>query len=170
MSGPSTCCDNGTDVRQEEIIHIGLGGVSNNFMRENIDSFPASRETFYNVYGPQFNTAELDVMSVFENIFDIALAQLIVDKTNGYAQQEISKSIKPLTFHSRIQKWEDVTVDEMYVVLALFMLIGIVQKPTLRSYYAKNRLLFTPYFPETLPLERLELIIRFMHFADGGTR
>jgi hypothetical protein len=56
----------------------------------------------------------------------------------------------------------------MYVVLALFMLIGIVQKPTLRSYYAKNRLQFTPYFPETLLLERLELIIKFMHFVDNS--
>jgi hypothetical protein len=59
-------------------------------------------------------------------------------------------------------------VDEMYVVLALFMLIDIVQKPTLRSYYAKNSLLFTSYFPKTLPLERFELIIRFMHFADNS--
>jgi hypothetical protein len=70
---------------------------------ENIDSFPASRETFYNVHCPQFDTAELDVMSVFENIFDIAHVQLIVDETNKYAQQEILKSIKPLTFRSRIQ-------------------------------------------------------------------
>jgi hypothetical protein len=29
--------DNGTDRRQEEIIHVGLGGVSNNFVWENID-------------------------------------------------------------------------------------------------------------------------------------
>jgi hypothetical protein len=99
-------------------------------------------------------------------LFDIALVQLIVDETNKYAQQEILKSIQPLTFPSRIRMWEDVTVDEMYVVLALFMLIRIVQKPTLRSYYAKNHLLFTPYFPETLLLQRLELIIRYMHFAD----
>jgi hypothetical protein len=84
---------------------------------KNIDSFPASRETFCNVYGPQFDTAELDVVNVFENIFDIALVQLIVDETNKCAQQEISKSIKPLTFCSRIWMWEDVTVDKMYVVL-----------------------------------------------------
>jgi hypothetical protein len=103
---------------------------------------------------------------VFENIFDIALVQLIVDETK-YAQQEISKSIKLLTFRSRIWKWEDVTVDEMYVVLALFMLIGTMQKPTLQSYYANNPPLFTPFFPETLPLERLELTIRFMHFAEN---
>jgi hypothetical protein len=59
-------------------------------------------------------------------------------------------------------------VDEMYVVLALIMLTGIVQKPTLRLYYAKNRLLFTPFFSETLPLERLEAILRYMHFSDNS--
>jgi hypothetical protein len=48
------------------------------------------------------------------------------------------------------------------------MLTGIVQKPTLRSYYTKNRLLFTPFFPETLPLERLEALTRFMHFSDNS--
>jgi hypothetical protein len=51
---------------------------------ENIDSFPASQETFCNVYGPQFDTAELDVVSAFENIFDISLEQLIVDETNRW--------------------------------------------------------------------------------------
>jgi hypothetical protein len=102
ISGPSICHDNGTDVRQEEIIHVGLAGVSKNCVWENIDSFPTSREIFCNVHGTQFDTAELDVLSVFENIFDIALVQLIVDKTNKYARQEISKSIKSLTFRSRI--------------------------------------------------------------------
>jgi hypothetical protein len=132
MSGPSACRDNGTDERQEEILHVVLGGCPVSVW-ENIDSFLTSQETFCNVYGPQFDTAELDVVSAFENIFYIALVQLIVDETNKYVQQEISKSIRPLTFRSRIRKWEDVTVDEMYMGLALFMLIGIIQKPTLRS-------------------------------------
>jgi hypothetical protein len=45
----------------------------------------------------------------------------------------------------------------MCAVLALFMLVGLLQKPTQMSYYSKNHLLFTPFFSETLPLERLEL-------------
>jgi hypothetical protein len=57
-----------------------------------MDSFPTSPETFCNVYGPQFNTTDLNVVSAFENIFYIPLVQLIVDETNRYAQQEISKS------------------------------------------------------------------------------
>jgi hypothetical protein len=34
--------DNGSDERQEEIVHVGLGGVSSKLVWENIDSFPAS--------------------------------------------------------------------------------------------------------------------------------
>jgi hypothetical protein len=52
---------------------------------------------------------------VFENIFDIAPLQLIVDETNEFAQQEILKGIRPLTFRFRIRMWEDVTLDEMYM-------------------------------------------------------
>jgi hypothetical protein len=41
--------DNGSDERREEIVRVGLGGVSSKFVWENVDSFPASRETFCNV-------------------------------------------------------------------------------------------------------------------------
>jgi hypothetical protein len=51
----------------------------------------------------------------------------------------------------------------MYVVLALLMLMGKVQKPTQRTGYCL--LLF---FSETLPLERLEVIMKCMHFSDSS--
>ncbi|XP_023725727.1 piggyBac transposable element-derived protein 4 [Cryptotermes secundus] len=166
---PQTISDSERDSDPEDIMaQDGLEEVSRRFVWEDIDSFHASRESFCGVCGPQFDTAELDVVSVFESIFDISLVQLIVDETNKYAQQKISKIARPLTFRSRIRKWEDVTLDEMYVVLALIMLTGIDQRPTLRSYYSKNRLLFTPFFAETLPLERLEVIMRFLHFSDNS--
>jgi hypothetical protein len=132
--------DNCSD-EEEENVNVGLGGESNKFVWQNIDSFPDSRETLCDVNVPQFDTAELDITSALENIM-----QLIVDKTNRYAQQEISKSINPFTFHSRIRQWEDVIVDEMHVALALCTLMGIVQKPTFTPYYSKNWLLFTPVF------------------------
>jgi hypothetical protein len=63
------------------------------------------------------------------------------------------KKFWSFTFCSIIRTWENVTVEEMYVVLAMFILMGIVQKPTHRSYYSNNCLLFIPFF-----LERQELI------------
>jgi hypothetical protein len=70
----------------------------------------------------------------------------IANETNKYEQQEILKTSGPLTFCSRIRKWENVIVDEVYVVVAMFMLMGIVRKPTLRSCYSKNCLLFTVFW------------------------
>jgi hypothetical protein len=48
--------------------------------------------------------------------------------------------------------------------------MGIVQKSTLRSYYSKNWLLLATFFSETLPLERLEVIIKSMHFNDNSKK
>jgi hypothetical protein len=57
-------------------------------------------------------------------------------------------------------------LDEIYAVLPLFMLMGILQKPTQRSTYSNNCLLYTLSFPETLSLEGLELT-RSLHFSNN---
>jgi hypothetical protein len=77
IAGPSTRCDTGTDERQEEVVHIDLGGCPLILCGK---IFPASRETFCNVYCPQFDTTKLDVVSALENIFDIPLVQLILEQ------------------------------------------------------------------------------------------
>jgi hypothetical protein len=46
MAGPSKSRDNGTDVREEEIVHVGLGGVSSKFVWENINSFQLHEKHF----------------------------------------------------------------------------------------------------------------------------
>jgi hypothetical protein len=141
--------------------------VSITFLWRDIATFSSSREKFCDVCGPQFDiSSDMGIVDVFEKLVDLSLVQHIVEDTNKYAQQQMAKRAAPFTFCSRIRKWKGVTVDEMHVVLALFMLMEIVQKPTQRSYYSKNCLLFTSFLPKTLSLERLELIIRFLHFNN----
>jgi len=41
---------------------------------------------------------------------------------------------------SRVNEWQPVTAEEIFVVLALFMLTGIVQRPSLRLYLSQNQL------------------------------
>jgi hypothetical protein len=36
--------------------------------------------------------------------------------------------------------------DEIYVILALFILMVIIQKPSLRMYFSDNQLVVTPIF------------------------
>jgi len=65
--------------------------------------------------------------------------------------------------------WKPVTnKDEMYVVLALFMLMGIIQKPTLRSYFSKNFILATPIFGSVISMDRFESIRNVMHFNNNN--
>jgi hypothetical protein len=92
-------------TNKKENLNTGLGMVSDNFVWQNIGLFPTSQETFCDVYGPHFDSAELNVVSAFENIFYIMLVQLIVDETNN-VQQEVLKSVDHFSFHSMIRKWE----------------------------------------------------------------
>jgi len=62
--------------------------------------------------------------------------------------------------------WKPVTKYEMYVVLALFMLMGIIQKPTPRSYFSKNYILATPIFGSIISVDQFESICNFMHFNN----
>jgi hypothetical protein len=55
--------------------------VSDKFVWQNIYSFITSQETFCDVYGPQFDTGEVDVMNAFENIFDMAVVHPVLDET-----------------------------------------------------------------------------------------
>ena len=98
--------------------------------------------------------------------FDDELVELTVRETNTYAAQKIqARSFIPL--RSRMRDWKPVTKDEMYVVLALYMLMGIIQKPTLRSYFSKNYILATPIFGSIISMDRFESICSFMHFNNN---
>jgi hypothetical protein len=55
--------------------------------------------------------------------------------------------------------------DEIYVVLALFMLLGIM--PKLRSYFSTNFILATPIFGSVISMDQLDSICNVMHFSNN---
>jgi hypothetical protein len=71
------------------------------------------------------------------------------------------------SFRSLVRQWRPVTEGEIYVVLGLYMLMGIIQKPTLRSYFSQKWLLSTPRCGDVISRDRLDLITKFLHFADN---
>jgi len=69
---------------------------------------------------------KLTVLKLLKIFFDEELVELIVCETSTYAAQKIqARSFIPLRY--RMRDWKPVNKDEMYVVLALFMLMGIIQ-------------------------------------------
>jgi hypothetical protein len=110
----------------------------------------------------------VSVLDTFLLFFDEEVIAVIVAETNKYAEQYIQKcTLKP---RSRVRKWEPVRGEEIYVALGLMKLMGIVQKPTIKSYFSKDPFLETPIFYQTMTQDRFELTTKFLHFTDNSTR
>ena len=56
---------------------------------------------------------EADVMSYFDHYIPPELTEIVVDQTNLYAQQQITKMPRPITKHARSEEWKPVTIMEM---------------------------------------------------------
>jgi hypothetical protein len=55
---------------------------------------------------------------------------------------------------SVVHAWKPTTAEEVYILLGLFMLVGIIHKPSLRSYLGTKRMLATPGFGGIITRER----------------
>jgi hypothetical protein len=56
---------------------------------------------------------EADVRSYFDHYIPPEFIEIVVDQTNLYAQQQITKMPRPFTKHARSEEWKPVTVIEM---------------------------------------------------------
>lgn len=78
-----------------------------------------------------------DTYAVFRIFLDQILTQLIVGETNRYAS-EMSSQTKTV--------WKDVGIDEVMCYLAIVLMMGVVKKPSVKSYWSTEALFSTPYF------------------------
>jgi hypothetical protein len=109
---------------------------------------------------PQKNVES--VLFFGKHIYDHTVAE-----TNRYAAYYTQSTVlKP---RSHMRSWQPVTSDEIYVVLRLMMLMGIVQKSALKSYFSRDAVLETPIFPQTIIHHRFELTMKFLHSVDNNT-
>jgi uncharacterized membrane protein len=47
-------------------------------------------------------------------------------------------------------QWQTVTADEIYRTLAIIMLMGVVQKPTMKNYFSRDPVIETPVFSQAM--------------------
>jgi hypothetical protein len=64
--------------------------------------------------------------------------------------------------------WTPVTLDELWIFLGLYFLMGIIRKPSMKDYWSTSPLLTTPVFPTAMSRNRFEAILRSLHFADNS--
>jgi hypothetical protein len=132
-----------------------------------MSNYVGRREQFIGNSGPQNEAKNVtEGVDVFKMFFTQEVIEIIIHKTNTYAEQCIKSRVNVLPLCSRMRDWKHVTTDEIYVVLALFMLVGIVQKPTLRLNFSRNSILAIPVSGSVISMDRFESICKFMHFKE----
>jgi hypothetical protein len=132
-------------------------------------SFPSSHETnliFSSVSG--INTSQKELFScVKPKDFYLLLAteeifQIIADQTNLFASQKLT-DIQSY----RTDQWYNTNPEEIKRFFGLIIWMGIVNLPTIESYWSKEDGYNLDLPRKTMPRNRFEILLRFLHFSDN---
>lgn len=93
------------------------------------------------------------------------LVSKIVKQTNSYAQEFLS--FRPLLHFSGFHAWKSTDCNEMFLPLAIYMLLGLIWKPGVGKYFMKNTLFSTLGFPTLMSHKRIKLLNRFLYFNNA---
>ncbi|XP_054259854.1 piggyBac transposable element-derived protein 4-like [Macrosteles quadrilineatus] len=112
------------------------------------------------------NIETTDPIAIFSSIFDDALMDKIVAWTNKRAATSRGE---PLPKYAALNRWTDVTREELKTFLGLTILMGNVDIPTLKHYWSKDPLYEHPIFGSTMARNRYESILQCLCFYDRDT-
>lgn len=109
---------------------------------------------FTAVSGATINTEGMSRREIFELFFNDELVEKILHETNKYG--------------ARNANFVQVTEAELKVYIALNIVMSLVQKPTVQSYWSKDKSIETPYFNNVMPRNRFLSIASNLHFTSNN--
>ena len=132
-------------------------------------------------FGPFMKSPEIniDISSpdpeiFFEALFDESMFQKIADETNNYARCQVQRNLQgldPFQFmnqeeyqrHGRRNKWDDISCGDTRIFLAHLIIMGLVKKSRLDSYWSTGTLARTPFFGRYLSRNDFQRILWNLH-------
>lgn len=138
----------------------GMLGVSSSFIwNEGFETFRGIPETFSgDTPGPRkdYDTP----YDCFIDIWDKTIIERIVEETNRYATQTIDgiKDKGTLKPSSRLHKWTLTDADEIMVLYAVYMYMGIDPRTSQTEYWMSNEVLEMPRFKHMMTYNRYVLL------------
>ncbi|KAK3894509.1 hypothetical protein Pcinc_001763 [Petrolisthes cinctipes] len=102
----------------------------------------------------------------FRAFIDEEVMSYIAEKTNRY-NSWVSQHMDFISPFSRIRNWEATTVRELFVFLALMLIMPLSKKHVLQHYWRNDALISTPLFSKYMPRDRFLLLSSFLHFSDN---
>ncbi|KAL4113798.1 hypothetical protein QTP88_017371 [Uroleucon formosanum] len=104
-------------------------------------------------------------MDIFKIIFDEHLVQHIVDETNKCFHYAIKNLVTKQ--HSKLNKWQETNINEMYTFFALTFLMAHQKKNNMKDYWSTSLLLYSPIFGKIMTQDRYLILLRMLHFCDN---
>jgi hypothetical protein len=99
-------------------------------------------------------------LDFFNLTFGNDVMDLLVQQTNIYASHNPP--------HERY-KWQDTTIDEMYLFLGIVIAMGVHRLPFYTDYWSSDCLLGVPGITKGMPLDRFKVLLRCLHLNDNTT-
>ena len=116
---------------------------------------PKALTTFDSRSAPTPQTKqEKSPLRVFSLFFTVALLQMIVVQSNGYASEK-GDSL-------------DLTIQELQAFLGINLAMGMLHLPQVRDYWAHNEFFSTPWFSSIMACDQFFKIMRYIHVVDNS--
>uniref|UniRef100_A0A803JPT4 PiggyBac transposable element-derived protein domain-containing protein n=2 Tax=Xenopus tropicalis TaxID=8364 RepID=A0A803JPT4_XENTR len=130
-------------------------------------NFPPEIPPFTAVAGVKVDTRNFEPIDFFQLYITEAILQDMVLYTNLYAEQYLTHN--PLPRYARAQAWHPTDIAEMKKFLGLTLAMGLIKANSLESYWDTTTVLSIPVFSATMPRNRYQLLLRFLHFNNNAT-
>lgn len=115
--------------------------------------------------GINVNVDDFSPMQYMELFLGDTIWEEIASQTNLYATQ--FSDANPGSYVVREHAWYPTDVPELKKFWALTMLMGIIKKPSIRSYWSTNPICSSPVYSQTMSRKRYELVLKNLHFNDN---
>ena len=109
---------------------------------------------FSSVGGATINTQNLSRREVFELFFNEELVTKLVTETNKHGETDANFML--------------FSEDELKVFIALNILMSLVSKPSIQSYWTTDKSIETPYFKNIMGCNRFVSIAKNLHFSSNN--
>ncbi|XP_041423567.1 piggyBac transposable element-derived protein 4-like [Xenopus laevis] len=130
-------------------------------------NFPLAIPPFTAVSGVKVDTGNFQPIDFFQLFLTEAILQDMVLYTNLYAEQYLVQN--PLPRYARARAWHPTDVNELKRFLGLTLAMGLIKANSLESYWDSTTVLSIPIFSATMPRNRYQLLLRFLHFNNNAT-
>lgn len=104
-------------------------------------------------------------LQFFEHFCSKELVQKIANCTNRYHQYFVRHAA--LGIYSRLQRWQDVTIEDIYILLALTMLFTRNKRITIEEHWSTDPLLHSEVFHNTMFRNRYCSILAMLSFYEA---